>query len=420
MTKNDLKVVGSLFLQTARLQRKRATLTIASIAWGTVSILLLLAFGNGLGIQFGLNQAAMGTNISIVWSGQTSKAYRGMPPGRRLSFHVEDPDYLRARMSEKLGVIIGEVEKGRVPLAYGHKTVNGQVIGTDAIYGLWRHEFARPGGRFFDVMDESNQRRVIFLGDTVSKDVFGSEKPVGKTLLVNNMPFLVIGVLKHKTQDSSYHTPDTNLVFIPRTTYRAMFGGNDVDNLVVGVWDASRMKEALQRVREILGSKYQFDASDDRALSVWNYVDDSKETRQIFLGIQLFLALVGGMTLLVGGIGVANIMYAVVKERTREIGIKMALGARPRWVTWPFILEASIYTLLGGTLGTLAAVVFCGLFSLIPTEGSDVMSYLGHPTLSIPIGVLTTLLLGGIGLAAGYFPARRAAAVDPAETLRYE
>jgi putative ABC transport system permease protein len=143
-------------------------------------------------------------------------------------------------------------------------------------------------------------------------------------------------------------------------------------------------------------------------------------TGSIAIGIQLFLGIVGALTLLIGGVGVANIMYAVVKERTREIGVKMALGAKQRWIIAPFVLEALVYTFIGGALGIIIATLLVSLTSFVPIENNRVMSFLGRPTLSPQIGVATSLILGMIGLAAGYFPARRAASIDPASTLRYE
>jgi putative ABC transport system permease protein len=415
----SLRIVFHMFLQTARLKKKRAVLTIAAIAWGTVTVLLLLAFGQGFREQLIKNEQGMGRNISIVWPGQTTKAFNGMPPGRALSFSDDDAEYAQERMG-KLATVIGEIQKSRVPLVYGKTTVNGHVVGVEWPYRQWRNEVPRMGGRFIDVADYREQRRVIFLGDKVAKDVFAREDPVGKTMLVNNMPFLVVGVLKHRIQDNSYMMPDEHQTFIPRSTFEAMFGHQNLDNLVLGVHDPTQMNIALDRLRHILGAKHGFDPTDDRALGVWNTVDGNKETAKIMLGIQLFLGIVGALTLIVGGVGVANIMYAVVKERTREIGVKMALGARPGWITGPFVLEASLYTLLGGAMGVLISLVLVTLLGLIPLDSSEVMGYLGHPRISIPIGAVTTVILGSIGFLAGYFPARRAAAVDPAETLRYE
>lgn len=419
MKTRSLPVVFHLFLQSSRLQKKRATLTIASIAWGTVSILLLLAFGEGLKNQLLANEQGMGKNIAILWSNQTAKPYKGLPPGRRLKFRLDDPEYLQARMGG-MGTVIGEIENNRVPLAYGKKTVNGSVVGCESPYRTWRNQVPKMGGRFFDPTDERDKRRVIFLGDKVAKDIFDTEDPVGKMLLVNNMPFLVIGVLKHRVQDDSYMNNDENQTFIPRTTFQTMFGDKYLDDIVLGVTDPLQMKASVARLKQIMAARMGYDPTDEHAVQVWDTVDESKQTAQIFLGIQLFLGIIGALTLVVGGVGVANIMYAVVRERTREIGVKMALGARPAWITGPFVLEATLYTLLGGLAGTLIAIGLVRLLGLIPLDSSEVMSYLGHPTLNLPIGAITTVILGLIGLAAGYFPARRAATIDPANTLRYE
>ena len=176
----------------------------------------------------------------------------------------------------------------------------------------------------------------------------------------------------------------------------------------------------LAGINEVLGGKYGFDPTDERVLGTWDTVQSSKIMRNMLQGIQIFLGIIGALTLLVGGMGVANIMYAVVKERTRETGVKMALGSRAGWVTGPIVLEGLTYTLLGGVLGIFMATVLITLMGMIPTEGNDALEMMGTPTLSMPIGIGTAVILGFIGLLAGYFPARRAATVDPAETLRYE
>lgn len=415
----DLHVVLNLFATSSRLQKKRAYLTIAAIAWGTVAILLLLAFGEGLKRQLDKNRRSTGENLAVMWPSDTTKPWKGLPPGRPIRLRIDDVDFVRERMPE-LKAIHGEIQAGRTALTYGRKTVNGRVLGVNYIYGEDRKHYPVAGGRFLNADDEIQRRRVIFLGDDLAKDIFGEEQPVGKMLLLNNAPYTVIGVMQKKTQMGVYGGPDANHAVIPITTFRAQFGRDRLQNLVIETNDPSEMKGALKRVNQLLGAKYGYDPTDDRALQTWDMVKTSNVTKNIAVGIQLFLGIVGALTLLIGGVGVANIMYAVVKERTREIGVKMALGARQRWIIAPFVLEALVYTFIGGALGITIATLLVSLTSFVPIETNRVMSFLGRPTLSPQIGVATSLILGLIGLAAGYFPARRAANVDPAATLRYE
>jgi len=417
--KNDLHVILNLFATSSRLQKKRAYLTIASIAWGTVAILLLLAFGEGLKLQLDKNRRATGENLAVMWPSETTKAWRGMPPGRPIRLRVDDVDFIRERMPE-LKAVHGELTSGRNAMTYGRKTVNGRVLGVNYVFGEDRKHYAQAGGRFLTVEDEIQRRRVIFLGNDLAKDIFGDEQPVGKTLLVNNAPYTVIGVMQKKTQMGVYGGPDGNHAVIPITTFKAQYGRDRLNVMVIETQTPEEMKGALKKVNELLGGKYRYDPSDDRALATWDMVKSSKTTGNITIGIQLFLGIVGALTLLIGGVGVANIMYAVVKERTREIGVKMALGAKQRWIIAPFVLEALVYTFIGGALGIIIATLLVSLTTFIPIENNRVMSFLGRPTLSPQIGVATSLILGMIGLAAGYFPARRAASIDPASTLRYE
>jgi putative ABC transport system permease protein len=180
------------------------------------------------------------------------------------------------------------------------------------------------------------------------------------------------------------------------------------------------MKACLDEVTKAFAGKYGFDPSDDRVIRTWDTVEGQKVMRNILMGIQIFLGIIGGLTLMIGGVGVANIMYATVKERTREIGVKMALGARPSWITGPLLLEGLAYTVVGGLLGLLGATLIIIGIGFVPTEGNDALQFLGKPTLSPAVGFISAAILGLIGLTAAYFPARRAAGVDPAQTLRYE
>jgi putative ABC transport system permease protein len=412
-------MVFRLFLRSARLQKKRATLTIASLAWGTVTILLLLSFGEGLKRQMSSNEQAMGSNLAILWPGETSVPFRGLPEGRPIRPRLEDVDYARERMPE-IDAIWGEVTSWRTALTYGRKTVNGRVTGTRWDYGDARKNYPRPGGRFLDPQDNKEQRRVVFLGNELAGDLFGKEEPVGKTILINNAPFTVIGVMERKRQSSTYGGPDAQHAIIPQETFKALFGSDRVNVVVLHVRRSEDMDQALTHLNQVLSPRLGFDPDDPHVWGVWNTVNSQKIGERILIGLEIFFGVIGALTLVIGGVGVANIMYAVVKERTREIGVKMALGARRAWITGPFVLEGVVYTLVGGLFGALIAIFIVTGLSFIPLEGSEVLEFLGHPTLSWPIGAATVTILGTCGLLAGYFPARRAASIDPAATLRYE
>jgi putative ABC transport system permease protein len=216
-----------------------------------------------------------------------------------------------------------------------------------------------------------------------------------------------------------YSGPDENQATIPATTFKAMFTDARPQNLVYKPATAELGDQAKARIYQVLGRRYRFDPTDRRALSVWDTREDQRIVDNIAIGIQIFLGLIGALTLFVGGMGVANIMYAVVKERTREIGIKMALGAKARQIMAPFVLEALFMTVIGGVAGTTVSLLLMAGIAALPLKG-EAFEFLGRPTFSPMIAAATALVLGSIGTLAGYFPARRAAAVEPAVSLRYE
>src|SRR5262249_20607726 len=205
----------------------------------------------------------------------------------------------------------------------------------------------------------------------------------------------------------------------PATTSRSRYPGARPNNMVYAPVSMAAGDQAKSEIYRVLGKKYRFDPEDRRALGIWDTRENQRITENIALGIQVFLGIIGALTLFVGGMGVANIMYAVVKERTREIGVKMALGGKVRQVMSPFVMEALMMTVMGGTLGTVVSLGLMQVIAALPLKG-EAFEFLGRPTFSPAIAVSTSVVLGTIGMLAGYFPARRAAGVNPAISLRYE
>ena len=231
----------------------------------------------------------------------------------------------------------------------GERRSTRSVAGANWIYGDPRKHYPRPGGRFLDALDEEEKRRVVFLGDELAEDIFGKEDPVGKTLLINNSPFTVIGVMQKKTQTTSYGSQDKGHAVIPITTYKALIGRDKLWVLVIHTTTRrGHGGGARPGQRGHGGASYGYDPKDEHVWGIWNTVKGQEMSAKIFLGMEMFFGIIGALTLIIGCVGVANIMYAVVKERTREIGVKMALGARRGWITGPFLLEGLIYTFLGG------------------------------------------------------------------------
>ena len=417
MSPAELLLVWRLFRVDAARNRKRIGLTVMAIAWGTLSIVLLLSFGEGMKRSFHRNSRGMGEGIGVLWPGATTRAYAGLPSGRAISFTDEDAELLGARIPEITG-ISREYAK-RVPVARGTKTVNARVRGVDPAFGEMRNIIPAAGGRFLNEMDSALKRRSVVLGDELATDLFGKEEPVGKTVVINQSTFLVVGVMQPKVMMGMYSGPDKNQASIPAPTFKAMFTDAKIGNMVYKPANAQVADQAKAQIYRVLARKYRFDPDDTRALGVWDTRENQRITGNIALGIQMFLGIIGGLTLFVGGMGVANIMYAVVKERTREIGVKMALGAKVRQIMSPFVLEALTMTILGGTLGTVVGVALMQIVAALPLK-NEAFEFLGRPTFSPAIAAATSLILGTVGMLAGYFPARRAASVNPAESLRYE
>jgi putative ABC transport system permease protein len=392
-------------------QKLRTFLTVFGIVWGTVAVTLLLAFGRGMQRQMTINTAGIGDQICIAWPGLTSVAYQGLGKGRKIRLNEEDIDAIR-REARGVNAISSEYSQ-TLKLNYGAKTVAVDVSGVSPEFGDMRNLIPQPDGRFLNPTDVGEQRRVLFIGNKLADDVFGNTPAVGKTVLLGGSPFLIVGVLQKKVQQSSYSGRDNGKGFVPGSTFRALTGQKWVDNVIYQPTIPHESKQVTDGVREILGRRLRFDPGDKEAWSVWDTTEEFAFFEIFFLSFRLFLGIIGSFTLIVGGIGVSNIMNVVVEERTREVGIKMALGARTRWVLRQFLLETLLLTGLGGAIGFAFSLAVCAIF---PKFG--VTEYVGNPDVSIGVAAVTAAILGLTGLVAGFFPAQEAAHLDPVVAMK--
>jgi putative ABC transport system permease protein len=405
--------VAREFFADMRAQRLRTTLTILGITWGTVAVVALLAFGVGFKRQMVLRSKGIGDGIVIMFPGKTTKAFEGYPDGRFIRFRESDVSLL-AHDIPAIGEISAEYGSRNAPVIRGTQVTRPYITGVYPIYGPMRNINVEPDGRFIDPPDMAERRRVVVLGDQIDSLLFGSKPAVGEVVLIGNTPFTVIGVMRPKDQSSSYNTRDKDRIFIPSTTYVAMFGDEFIDNIIYKPAVAAEHGAVEQEVYATLGRAKHFDPTDHDALGIWDTAESLKFFDTFFFGFNVFLAVVGSFTLTVGGIGVANIMYIVVRERTREIGIKRSVGATRRDILFQFLAEAVMIVAIGAAFGLALS---WGLVALAGLVGSN--EIVGHPEISGTVVAVTLCLLALIAAFAGLFPATRAAGLDPVEALRY-
>ena len=405
------------FLQDLNAHRTRAVLTFVAITWGTIAVVLLLSFGEGLGNQMMSGLINAGNRIMILYGGETGIPFEGSPKGRQIRMVEEDAEMLQ-RAIPAIAMVSPQYREF-VRLTNGRTSTSTECEGVNAAFEEMRRMYPTAGGRFLNDVDVAKQRRVLVLGADIATELFGPVDPIGRQVLLDDIPFTIVGVLQKKLQTSMNNGPDSRRAIIPYSTFRTMKGPTIVNSIVVRPADPSMQAEVKKEIFRVLARKYHFDPTDERTLFIWDFIENEKMSRKIGTGVAIFLFSVGLLTLITAGVGVANVMYVVVKERTHEIGIRMAVGARRSYILIQFVGEALFIAFLGGAIGILISWAIITGVRLIPSE-EGAMQFLGKPILSASTMVLTAGILAFIGLMAGFFPARKAASVDPVESLRYE
>jgi putative ABC transport system permease protein len=391
----------------------RTALTTISVAWGIFVLVFLLGLGNGLDNGLRKNFARDATNAVWMMAGKTGIAHGGYDLGRPIQF--VNGDYDRAKKIEGIDAIsgthfIGGRGWGSMYTKRGNKANAFQIdaMHADAIK-LENHDIVQ--GRFLSESDISEHRKSAVIGGVVRDFLFEPEEnPIGQWIIVNNVPFQVVGVFTDPRGNEQERR-----VYIPISTAQLAFNGADrmgALSFTVASEDAEESKALVDKVVGQLAERHKFDPNDKQAVRVWNNLENFSRFQKMFFGISVFVIVIGLGTLAAGVVGVSNIMMISVKERTKEIGVRKALGATPYSIIFMVIQESVFLTSVAGLLGLAGGVGLCGLLGKLEND------FIVNPGIDLSAGIAATIFLVVAGALAGYFPARAAARVNPVHTLR--
>lgn len=408
------QVLGSLLRN-----KLRSFLTMAGISWGIASIVLIVAMGDGFKAGQENTMKGLGTNLVILFNGRTELQAGGLRAGRQIRLNYSDVENLR-REAYLVNIVTPELE-GNIHATSPYNSGLFDASGVEASFPDLR-TIPIADGRFFSDQDEKNGERVCVIGVDVKKQLFGTRTDVaGRQIALNDLPYTVLGVMSDKEQDSSYSGPDEKKIFLPYTSMARdappvkEYDPGDLSEILYQPRSVAQFEEARRQVMHILARAHNFDPEDKSAVPVWDTLENAQVSARVFDSMTLFLAFIGVITLSLGGIGVMNIMLVTVSERTREIGLRKAIGATRLRILIDFLVEGCVLAFASGTVGWCVAFGLSSLLKLVKMPAQFPGLPVSMTASAISFGALSVIAVG-----SALFPAFRAASLTPVEALRYE
>ena len=397
--------------------RRRTALTMLGMAWGIATVVLLLAYGNGFGRACANIFANFGTKLMIMVPGRSSMQAGGQKAGVPIRFTLDDVDTLTTNIPQ-ITHITPEASK-QANIQYETRTFNFNVTGNyPNVFSIRALKLAE--GRFYNTEDEMQHARVAVIGSEAKEKLFSGRNALGERIRIDGLSVEVVGIVSPKMQAGDDNT--NRLIYIPFTTMSDLKDTHYLDSIWFN-YETPAYERLEHSVRAVMAIEHKFNPTDRRAILVFNLMEQVHLFELVTLGLTILLGFIGTLTLGIGGVGLMNIMLVSVTQRTREIGVEKALGARKRHILFQFLAESLTITFIGGALGIILAygvslsVGRLTLYSAMAknAEGGDVRLIIAPSTL-----IVATLILAAVGLVSGMVPAVRASRLDPIEALRYE
>jgi putative ABC transport system permease protein len=401
--------------QDLKSNKLRSTLTIFGIVWGIMAIMILLGWGFGFRDFMWEGMGKIGEDLVIVIPGHTSIGVGGYKTGRPIVPELDDIEAIQIQCPsvDEINPQMGRFYQVKVETEAREYNIRG-VLSVAKKMNNWQV----AQGRFISEDDIRNRRRFAFIGNNVKEQLFGEEsEPVGQKIKIRGVSFLIVGVAVEKElQMSTINSLHDDQVLVPLSTALQLWGdGRSLDLIFATPKENAKSSQVVSEIRNVLAERHRFDPEDEEALFILEFAFFEKMFNLLSLGLNILLGLIGVITLFIGGIGVMNIMFVSVQERTREIGILKAVGAKNRDIRLQFLAEALVITMLGGFVGFLLGSALLGAVNLLPLPPSIPL-----PQNSIELSLIVVFVMILTGVISGYIPAKNAAKMEPAVALQYE